>query len=83
MEIVITWQDIGSETLSELLKEVVSRDGTDYGAVEMSTDEKIEQALHSLRCKTAVLCWDTELESASLRPRDDIETSQRERWLKE
>jgi uncharacterized protein YheU (UPF0270 family) len=83
MEVIITWQDIDSETLSELLKEIVSRDGTDYGADEMSTGEKIEQALHSLRSKTAVLCWDTELESANLRPRDDIDAVQHERWHKE
>ncbi len=83
MEVIINWQDIDPETLSELLREIVSRDGTDYGVVEKSTGEKIEQALHSLRSKVAVLCWDTALESASLRPRDDIDTVQRERWHRE
>lgn len=40
--IIIPISDISSEALKGLLEEYVSRDGTDYGAVEASIDEKIE-----------------------------------------
>ena len=40
---IIPWQDIAPETLENLIKEFVLREGTDYGDVEVSLQNKIDQ----------------------------------------
>jgi len=62
----IPWDSLSAETLNALLEEIVTRDGTDYGAVEKSIEQKVAFARHQLKSGYAVLVWDSELESASL-----------------
>ncbi|WP_299687325.1 YheU family protein [uncultured Vibrio sp.] len=45
---IIPWQDIAPETLENLIKEFVLREGTDYGDVEISLQNKIDQVKHQL-----------------------------------
>ncbi|MEZ9366514.1 YheU family protein [Vibrio sp. 10N.286.49.E11] len=45
---IIPWQDIAPETLENLIKEFVLREGTDYGDVEVSLQNKIDQVKHQL-----------------------------------
>ena len=66
MRVIIPWQELESATLNALLHDIVTRDGTDYGHTESSTDNKIQQAYQSLQKNTSVLLWDGQLESASL-----------------
>lgn len=68
----IPWQSMDSETLDRLLSELVTRDGTDYGRHEHSTAQKIAAARRSLEKGRACLMWDSELESASLVPIEQI-----------
>lgn len=62
----IPWQSVNPQTLALLLAEIVTRDGTDYGAVEKSTEQKIAIARKQLQSGHAVLFWDAKLETASL-----------------
>ncbi len=62
----IPWQTLDDETLDRLLSEMVTRDGTDYGARELTTAEKVKGARRSLESGRARLLWNVELESASL-----------------
>ncbi|MGI9318601.1 MAG: YheU family protein [bacterium] len=62
----IPWSDLPAETLNTLLEEIVTRDGTDYGVAEKSTEQKVTHAKNQLLNGRAVLYWDPELESASL-----------------
>lgn len=39
----IPWQQIAPETLDNLIREFVLREGTDYGTHEVSLDTKVEQ----------------------------------------
>ena len=55
-----------------MLSELVTRDGTDYGAVERTTEAKVAAALRQLQKGSAVLYWDEESESASLLSRDQL-----------
>ncbi|MCC4787479.1 YheU family protein [Vibrio splendidus] len=48
---IIPWQDIAPETLENLIKEFVLREGTDYGDVEVSLQNKIDQVKHQLVSK--------------------------------
>lgn len=63
---IIPYQSLEPEVLKRLLEEIVTRDGTDYGEVELSTSQKLNGALRALQEKRSVLLWDEETESASL-----------------
>lgn len=69
--VVIPWQSLAPETLDSLLEEIVTRDGTDYGAVEKSTAQKQRVARHQLEAGIAVLLWNDETETASLVSREE------------
>ena len=70
----IPWQQIKPEILTQLLEEIVTRDGTDYGSEEISVDEKVSNALRALRDGDAVLGWDVELATANLLRADELAT---------
>jgi len=68
----IPWDTLDSETLTRLLTEIVTRDGTDYGMHETSTETKVNAALKSLQNGSAQLFWDTESETSALIPIEQI-----------
>jgi hypothetical protein len=45
---IIPWQDIAPDTLENLIKEFVLREGTDYGVVDVSLQSKLDQVKHQL-----------------------------------
>ncbi len=55
-------------TLRRVAEEIVTRDGTDYGAVEKSLEEKTERLLRELRSGRAALWFDPETETTSAEP---------------
>lgn len=69
--IAIPWESLAPETLDALLGEIVTRDGTDYGAVERSTAQKRLHARRQLETGHAVLIWDSETGTASLVAREE------------
>ena len=72
MRLILPYQQLDPTTLERLLEEIVTRDGTDYGAAEHSTRGKVEAAKLILRQGSAVLTWDTEMESANLVPSREL-----------
>ncbi len=54
---IIPWQDIAPETLENLIREFVLREGTDYGTVEVSLQDKIEQVKSQLEKGEAVIVF--------------------------
>lgn len=68
----IPWESLDKDTLTRLLTEIVTRDGTDYGAREITTDAKVAAALKSLMSGKAQLFWDDESETASLIPTEQV-----------
>lgn len=70
--IEIPWQSLDPETLEALLEEIVTRDGTDYGAKELSKEQKTVEARHNLEAGRAVLVWDEATETSSLIDRRDF-----------
>ncbi|EJB8574154.1 YheU family protein [Vibrio parahaemolyticus] len=54
---IIPWQDIVPETLENLIREFVLREGTDYGAVEISLQNKIDQVKTQLEKGEAVIVF--------------------------
>lgn len=65
----IPYQSLNPQILTEMLKEIVTRDGTDYGLEEKTLEEKVSAALNAIEQGKAYLHWDVESETASLHPR--------------
>lgn len=57
---------LSSEALRALVEEFVTRDGTDYGAVERSVEEKIAAVFAQLESGEARLVFDPETETANV-----------------
>ncbi|WP_417223838.1 YheU family protein [Amphritea sp.] len=54
---IIPWEQLQPDTLTSLIKEFVTRDGTDYGFSETSLDTRIEQVRAKLRNGEAVVLF--------------------------
>lgn len=66
----IPWQKLSPEALEGLIQELVTRDGTDYGAVELTTEEKAANLLKALEQKRASIAFSPDTETWSVIPRD-------------
>ncbi|MDC5855200.1 YheU family protein [Vibrio europaeus] len=54
---IVPWQQIEPATLENLIREFVLREGTDYGDVEVSLQEKVDQIHTQLESGEAVVVF--------------------------
>ncbi|CAM3059356.1 YheU family protein [Vibrio neptunius] len=54
---IVPWQQIDSDTLDNLIREFVLREGTDYGELEISLPDKVEQIKSQLESGEAVVVF--------------------------
>ncbi len=80
-EIEIHYQQIESDTLRKLVEEFIMREGTDYGAVEMELDQKIDMVIHQLKKDAAIITWNTTMESYNIVLKQDIEKIVRDKQM--
>lgn len=66
----IPWQKLTPEALQGLLEELVTRDGTDYGEVELSMEDKVARLRKALEEKRAVIAFSPETETWAVRSND-------------
>lgn len=66
----IPWQKLTPDALQGLLEELVTRDGTDYGEVELSMEDKVARLRKALEDKRAVIAFSPETESWAVQSRD-------------
>jgi uncharacterized protein YheU (UPF0270 family) len=64
---------LGADLLQALLEEYASRDGTDYGARELSLQQKVSQLKRQLHRRDLVILFDAESESWDLLQREQAE----------
>ncbi|MGL4270521.1 MAG: YheU family protein [Plesiomonas sp.] len=69
---IIPWQQLDPQTLTNLLESFVLREGTDYGTEEMSFAEKTDQLRQQLQNGDAVLVWSELHESLNIMRRDEF-----------
>ena len=62
---------LSSEALQGVIEEYISRDGTDYGDIEVSLATKFRQVKHKLDNGSAVLVFDDETETTNIFLHDD------------
>ncbi len=62
---------LSPEALQGVIEEFISRNGTDYGEIEASTDTKFRQVKQNLENGLAVLIFDDETETTNIFLADD------------
>ncbi|ETX10861.1 hypothetical protein MUS1_12855 [Marinomonas ushuaiensis DSM 15871] len=72
MDTLIPHDSLSPDTLEQILDDIVSRDGTDYGDYDLSVAQKREQALRYLKSGEAFLLFDTESETIKMVPKDAL-----------
>ena len=65
-KIEIPPSDLSREALRALIEEFVTRDGTDYGAVERSLDAKVADVMHQLARGEVRIVFDSESETTTI-----------------
>ena len=68
--VAVPIERLEASVLSALLEEYASRDGTDYGVVELSLHEKVADLRLQLRDGSLVLLYDSVGEQWDLLPRE-------------
>lgn len=76
---IVPFQQLSLDALHGLIEEFITREGTDYGEVEISLADKVEQVKSQLQSKDVVIVFDPVMETVTLLPR--LEAEQRERQL--
>jgi len=69
---IIPFNDLNAETLFSIIKEFVLREGTEYGAEDVSIEEKVEQVKVQLTSGTAVLVYSELHETVNIIPTDQF-----------
>jgi hypothetical protein len=68
---IIPVNKLSAVALKGVIEEFISRNGTDYGAVESSLDTKFNQVKNQLENGLAVLVFDDETETTNIFLADD------------
>jgi len=67
----VPWQRISSHALQSLIEEFINREGTDYGLVELSLEEKVERLRKQVEAGEVLIIFDEETESCQLVLQED------------
>jgi len=70
--VVIPPGQLRADVLRGLIEEFVTRDGTDYGAVEQSVEQKLAAVIAQLESGEAQLVYDPETETANIVPGHEL-----------
>jgi uncharacterized protein YheU (UPF0270 family) len=71
----ISAEDLSAEALRGLIEEFVTRDGTDYGRVKQSVEQKIEQVRAQLASGEVRIVFGADTETANLVTARDLAAS--------
>ncbi len=63
---IIPYQKLPQETLTALIENYITREGTDYGLQEIDSDQKVEQVKAAIVSGGVVIVFDVASESTSL-----------------
>jgi uncharacterized protein len=68
---IIPISKLSAKTLRGVIEEFISRNGTDYGAIEASWETNVQQVKDKLKNGSAVLIFDDETETTNIFLADD------------
>lgn len=64
----IPFEQLSAQTLTAVLEEYASREGTDYGDAEYSLEQKVAMLRKQLQGGDIVISFDTQTQTCSLQP---------------
>ena len=64
-------EKLSPATLRAVIEELVTRDGTDYGASELSLEKKVAQVREEIASGKAILLFDRETQACAIVSRND------------
>lgn len=64
----IPWQELSENALDGIIEEFVTREGTEYGAAEVSLADKCRQVRRQLERGEALITYDDVTQSCSIVP---------------
>ncbi|XKM13863.1 YheU family protein [Orbaceae bacterium ac157xtp] len=67
---IIPWQELSQETLTNILETYVLRDGTDYGEIEKTLNEKVENLRRQIESNLLVIVWSEIHQTIDIKPND-------------
>jgi uncharacterized protein len=67
----VPFEKLSYEALQGVIEEFVTRDGTDYGEIEIPLETKISQVLGQLKSGKAVIVFDKESETCTILKHDN------------
>ena len=67
----ISYDQLSPDALQGVIEEFVTRDGTDYGEIEVSLETKISQVLGQLKSGKAVIVFDQKTKTCTILKSDD------------
>jgi len=67
----ISYDQLSPDALQGVIEEFVTRDGTDYGEIEISLEIKISQVLGQLKSGKAVIVFDQKTKTCTILKSDD------------
>jgi len=69
---IIPWQELDESTLVNIIESFVLREGTDYGDIEKSLAEKVQDVREQLIQGKVVIVWSELHETVDLKPTDKL-----------
>jgi uncharacterized protein YheU (UPF0270 family) len=63
----IPWQSLSDDALNSIIQEFVLREGTEYGASEVSLEQKVEQVLAQIKSGKVAISYNKETSTTTLR----------------
>ncbi len=69
--VIIPHGQLSRQALNGVVEEFVTRDGTDYGEIEIPLETKIARVMAQLKSGKAVIVFDPETESCTILPGND------------
>ena len=71
-QMIVPWEALSSSALRGLVEDFVTREGTEYGHVDVALETKVEEVMAQLRRGEAVIVYDSLAASSSIVPADEV-----------
>jgi len=70
---IIPLEQLNQDTLNAIIEDFILREGTDYGAIDATKEEKVAQVKSQLKQGSAVLVYSQLHESVNILPSEQFE----------
>ncbi|MBL0710797.1 MAG: YheU family protein [Colwellia sp.] len=71
---IIPLEQLNNDTLQAIIEDFILREGTDYGAIDATKEDKITQVKQQLEKGSAILVYSELHESVNILPKDQFIT---------